>query len=294
VLEKSIQTDLYRVDLFRRTDRTSAQQAPSVAIEPLDSVLEPEVERHVVWGGAILRRADAARSETIRLPVLAYHRIAEDGPAALAPYRVSPRAFEEQMRFLRRHGYHTISSADLVGYRRAGIAMQGRPVLITFDDGYRDFYQNAWPILRRCDFTAEVFLPTDRIGGRADWDSAHGKPAPLMSWDEMRAAQAEGVRFGSHLASHTAATALSAEALLREGIRSRSMLERGLGCEVRTVAVPYGACDERARRILLCCGYTQIFTGETGLALTDRWSTTAPRNTVLGDDTIDDFAKYLQ
>ena len=83
--------------------------------------LSPAYARDVVWGGAVARRADVqAREETERLPILAYHRIAEDGPPDLAPYRVAPASFTEQMRWLRRHGYHTVTSADVAAQLSRG------------------------------------------------------------------------------------------------------------------------------------------------------------------------------
>ncbi len=293
-LEKSIQTELYRIDLFRRTDNLACPY-PAITVMTVDAPLTVDVERYLVRDGAILRRSEAVRFETSRVPVLAYHRVSEDGPGILADYRVSPRAFAEQMRFLRRRGYHAISSSDLAQHRRSRAAMRGRPVLITFDDGYRDFIETAWPILRRNDFTAEVFLPTDLIGAEAEWDrDGNAAAAPLMNWEEVRVAHRQGAQFGSHLASHTPATALSAEALLREGARSRAVIERQLDCTPHSVALPYGAYDERAIRILLTCGYTQIFTTEAGFVRTDEWSPIARRITVRGGDTIEDFSRHFE
>ena len=292
-LEESVETELYRIDLFRRTAAAGLAGLPSIRTEPFGTPLEPEIEAGIVWGGAVVSRADIAGAETISVPVLLYHRVADEGPAALSDYRVRPSAFEEQMRFLRRHGYHTISSADLERHHRERRPMRGRPVLITFDDGYRDFYQVALPILRRFGFTAEVFLPTDLIGGRADWDRRHGAPAELMSWEEIGIAQQQGVRFGSHLATHAPATGLSTEALLREAARSRAVLEQRLGYEVRSVALPYGACDERSIRILRLCGFAHIFTTEPGPATLDRRFAPMPRFAITGQDTIEAFASRL-
>jgi glycosyltransferase involved in cell wall biosynthesis/peptidoglycan/xylan/chitin deacetylase (PgdA/CDA1 family) len=292
-LEKSIHTELYRVDLFRKNGALDEVVEPVSTIEPFGTPLDPDVERGIVWGGAVVRRADIASIDTIQVPVLLYHRVADDGPPALSDDRVTPQRFEEQMRFLRRHGFHTVTSADLEQHRRERRPMQGRPVLITFDDGYRDFFDVAWPILRRVGFTAEVFLPTDLVGGQAEWDRAHGNPAPLMSWEEIGLAYAQGVRFGSHLATHTHVSAMSAEALLREGVRSRETLERRLGGEVRAVAPPYGACDERGRRILQACGFTQILTSDGAPAALDGSSATVSRIAVSGRDTIEDFAARL-
>ncbi len=86
-------------------------------------------------------------------------------------------------------------------------------MLITFDDGYRDFRDAAWPILRANDFTAEVFVPTDLVGANADWDAGYGPPAPLLSWEDAAVLAEEGVVFGSHLARHLDGLTLTTAAL---------------------------------------------------------------------------------
>ena len=111
--------------------------------------------------------------------------------------RTAPEAFTEQMRFLRRHGYHALTSADIVRHLADGRPFAGRPVLLSFDDGYRDFHDIAWPILRAHDFTAEVMVVTDLVGKAAKWDVDYGSPAPLMGWPEIQALATAGVRFGT-------------------------------------------------------------------------------------------------
>ncbi|MGO8352247.1 polysaccharide deacetylase family protein, partial [Rhizobium johnstonii] len=94
--------------------------------------------------------------------------------------------------------------------------IQGRPVMLTFDDAYLDFFPDAFPILAENDFGAEVFVVTDKVGGRSDWDSAYGEPAPLMSWANIQELHQKGISCGSHLATHTPASAIDNEALLAE------------------------------------------------------------------------------
>ncbi len=147
VLERSLQAGLYRVDLFRRLRPGEAAQAPCIETVELGPPPEPAFARHVVWDGAVALRSDVqARERTNRLPVLLYHRIAEDGPADLARYRQTPAAFAEQMRWLRRHGYHAVTSNELQRHIVTGESFAGRPVLISFDDAYCDFHDAAWPI----------------------------------------------------------------------------------------------------------------------------------------------------
>ena len=105
-----------------------------------------------------------------RVPILMYHSIADDGPAKLAPYRVSTDAFRRQMLFLREHGYNSISLTEWAFSIATKRFIPGHPVVITFDDGYADFVSNAWPILAETGLRATVFVVTGKVGGVADWD----------------------------------------------------------------------------------------------------------------------------
>lgn len=290
-LERSIVTELYRIDLFRRGQPDAAE--PEVIRAPFAQPLDEGVARHVVWGGAVARRADLAASRTFEVPVLMYHRIADDGPAALADYRVSKADFDAQLRLLRRHGYHSISSTELTETFARGKAFAGRPVLITFDDGYQDFADAAWPILKRNDFSAEVFIVTDKVGGRSDWDSAYGETAPLMDWPTIQALSAEGVVFGSHLATHRAVDVLSPNELLEEAYRSRRLLETKLGGEVRSLAAPFGAYDDRLPCVLRLCGYNAAFSTQDGRASMIDDPLHLPRIEVSGGMSLQRFAKML-
>ncbi|HEX7761885.1 MAG TPA: SAM-dependent methyltransferase, partial [Caulobacteraceae bacterium] len=291
-LERSVLTDLYAINLFRRDDR--AGPPPIIEHRAHASPLDEDVERHVVWGGAAVTRARAARTErAFEAPVLMYHRIAESGPDALADYRVTPADFQAQMRLLRRHGYHAVTSRDLVDRFARGKPFHGRPVLITFDDGYQDFADHAWPVLKRNDFTAEVFLVTEKVGGRADWDGDHGAAAPLMDWETIRALAREGVNFGSHLATHRAVDTLNSQDLFDEAALSRLTLKAQLGTEVRSVAAPFGIYDDRLPYILSLCGYEAGFTTQEGRASMLHRPLHLPRIEVVGGASLDDFAKSI-
>jgi peptidoglycan/xylan/chitin deacetylase (PgdA/CDA1 family) len=257
--------------------------------------LPAEVARQVAWGGVTARRCGLRGSAaTDRVPVLAYHRIAEDGPPGLTRYRIPPARFEAQLRLLRRHGYHPISSAELGWFIGARHPLPGRPVLITFDDGYMDFREAAWPILRANDFTAEVFMPTDLVGGAADWDAEYGPPAPLLGWEDAAALTKEGVVFGSHLASHADGLALPAAALAEELVRSRAVLEARLGQDVRAYAAPYGALDKRFARLAARCGYRIGFSMDPAQARLTDPPLMLPRIEVRGEWDLDTFAAALE
>ncbi len=293
VPDGAIETALYRIDRFRRADDAPSPAATAVML-PLTATLTPDVARQVVWDGAEARRSIVRRTEAAQaIPVLMYHRIAENGPPALARFRVSPARFEAQLRLLRRRGYHAITPAELRWFMDARQPVPGRPVLITFDDGYRDFREAAWPILRMHDFTAEVFVPTDLVGSAAHWDAGYGEPAPLLGWDDIVALAREGAGFGSHLAHHVDGLGLPSVVLAEELARSRAVLEAQLGREVRTFAAPYGALDERFARLAAGLGYHVGFSTRAAPVRLGDPPLMLPRLDVAGDWELDDFAAAL-
>lgn len=294
VLERSVVTDLYRIDCFKKCNAEDAPE-PFVQRMDLDCWLEPALTRQIVWGGAWDRRSDLiAHEKSWDIPVLAYHRVAADGPASLQRWRTHPDMFRQQLRLLRAHGYHSVTSGDLQKALESHTPLPGRPILITFDDGYQDFADFAWPILEAEGFSAEVFIVTDRVGTSASWDAGEGEPAPLMNWQTIAALHAKGVRFGSHLATHTPATNLSSRDLLEEVMRSRAQLEAHLGSPIDSIAVPYGAADERFNRILASAGYRNGFAGEGKKAdlRHDRYG--MRRLEVKGFWSMDEFAQAME
>ncbi len=292
-LEASIQTELYRVDRYRRLRPGEVALDPQVAVARIDAPIEREVARFIVRNGAITRRSEVTQAERPHVPVLMYHRIARDGPEELARYRVYPDAFEEQMVWLRRNGYHTINSEQLAWFVVNNHPFVGRPVLVTFDDGYEDFAEQAWPILKANDLFAEVFIATDLVGSRAEWDASFGMPAPLMDAEKIITLAAEGVSFGSHLASHPRSDRLSSLELAQELLRSRIQLEKWLERPAMSLAVPFGCTDQRLRILAAECGYKTVFNTVSRAARLKDDLFDLPRIEVRGDCTLEAFVRCM-
>jgi peptidoglycan/xylan/chitin deacetylase (PgdA/CDA1 family) len=183
-----------------------------------------------------------------------YHQVAPAGPDYLARNRIRPDVFEEQLRYLHDEGFHTI---DLEEWRRAIQAQEpipGRAVILTFEDGYLDFKNYAWPLLQRYGFSATVFLIAERIG-QSGWDQIYGEEVPLVGWKDIHQLQDEGVEFGSHSAVLRWLTELSFAEVVSEGARSRAILERGLKRPVTAFAYPHGAEDQVVQHLIGACGY---------------------------------------
>jgi peptidoglycan/xylan/chitin deacetylase (PgdA/CDA1 family) len=200
------------------------------------------------------------------IPILMYHRIATDGSAAMEQFRVAPDLFANQMATLRRAGFHTVGLGDWVSAMAGYQSLRGKPVILTFDDGYQDFLTAAMPVLRAHGFSATVFLVAERIGGNADWDSRYGQPAPLLLWEEVRALQEAGIEFGCHSSVHRAMTGMRRPELAEDMVRARAILEEGLGTSVKSLAYPYGAEDQFVRCVLEDLGFQAAVTCVPGVS----------------------------
>ena len=255
-----------------------------------------EVENRLVKRMASASSDDAATSCSdiaSHIPVLMYHSIADEGPAELGQWRMSPKKLAEQMDYLKENGFYSVNSADILAVLRGEKQLPGKPVMLSFDDGYSNFFDCAWPIIKKRGFTAEVFLVTDYVGGHAEWDSRFGSPAKLMDWKTIRELQGQGVTFGSHLASHRRADELTVDEMIEESTRSRSTLEAQLQTRINSVAMPFGVWDQRLLKVFAETGY------EIGLTTVDGWVTmgmnplSLPRVEVVGDETVKSFSQKL-
>lgn len=253
-LEAQIESEIYRIHRFRKTETPM----PTVYEErPIVAPPEPEYAAYVAWGGAVVTRKEAAVERAVAIPVLMYHRVAgaTDGPASLAQYRVTPEAFEAQIRWLRQNGYRGVTPTEVASAIEDGRALPGRPVLLTFDDGYRDFATTAWPLLQHYGLPATVAVVTDKVGGTSDWDARYGETAPLMNWEEIQRVAAQGATIASHSASHRAFPAISASDVLREAVRSALALAKAIGVAPDTIAYPYGTYDDLSGQACAMAGY---------------------------------------
>lgn len=178
-----------------------------------------------------------------RIPILMYHGITDrlDGRGAYYETSTSPAAFARHLEFLHRRGYRAVDLARSVSWLATGAAPD-RQVAITFDDGCRDFYTHAFPILNRFGFAATLFLPTGRIG--TERRCLDGQE--YLTWAEVRELHAAGIRIGSHTVSHPELTGLPAADIDRELGQSKRIIEDRLGARVTSFAYPY-AFPERAR-----------------------------------------------
>ncbi|MEG4146069.1 sulfotransferase [Microcoleus sp. Pol12B5] len=190
-------------------------------------------------------------SVTQKLPILSYRRISPDGLDA-----VTPQVFEQQLHNLKNLGYYSASWENWRSAKLAKTPLPGKAVLMTFDGGYLDFFQYAWPLLKRFDFTATVFLVAESIGKTNSWEKAEFEEVPLMGWSQILQLRDAGIEFGSMSATHQPLTALSPIEIVREAGKSRAILERELEKPVKCFAYPYGDVDPIVAHLIGASGYT--------------------------------------
>ena len=179
-----------------------------------------------------------ASKERVAIPILMYHSIAEKDESKVRPYyrtTTSPPAFAAQMEYLHQNGYQTCSPTQAISLLKANTRSAAKAVAITFDDGYRDFYQNAFPVLNQFGFTATVFLPTAYIGETA----LQFKERDCLTWSEVRELQGYGIAFGSHTVTHPQLRDLDNDSIEREIVNSKKESEQRTGGVVDSFAYPY-------------------------------------------------------
>ena len=180
------------------------------------------------------------------IDILMYHSVSD----CTGPTCISPARFEAQMDAIAKAGVPVISMDEYTAARKGQQELPPYSIIITFDDGFRDFAQNAWPVLSKHGFRPIIYLPTDNLGREEAWVGAGDPPRQLMSWHEVKRLSEEGVLFGSHSVSHANLNELLPEALELELTISRQELEDQLGKRPMHFAAPYGLANGNVRQAI--------------------------------------------
>ncbi len=222
------------------------------------------------------------------IPVLTYHRIANGWNPSLSPYVVRPSRFARQMRFLTRRGYRTLSLDEF--YRTLssdGALDRSRSVVITFDDGFEDFAEYAWPILSGLDLKATLFMVAGLAGQAARWLASEDPTPPrLLSWETLRTLSADGLDIQSHSLTHPDLTAIAERDVRHELEISRAVLEQRLGRPVRYFAYPKGRYNQAVEGLLPESGYLVGFTTDRGVCRVPAHFSSLPRVGIEGSDSL--------
>jgi peptidoglycan/xylan/chitin deacetylase (PgdA/CDA1 family) len=220
---------------------------------------------------------------SVRVPILMYHYISVP-PWGSDRYRldlsVTPENFDRQMAWLAENGYITITLQDLLYHLTRGWPLPEKTVVLTFDDGYQDAYESAFPILQKYGFVGTFFIITDRI--------TYGDPN-YATWEQVIEMHQAGMDIQSHTRTHPDLRGLTEAQLLWQIRGSKEAIEARMDQEVRFFCYPSGKYDANAIQALQQYGYWAAVTTEYGATHTNNDLFTLKRIRMRGFDTLDSF-----
>jgi peptidoglycan/xylan/chitin deacetylase (PgdA/CDA1 family) len=204
------------------------------------------------------------------VPILLYHSIDTQGAPDYRRWITSPSLFDEHMSWLAENKYRPLAVSTLVGLLREDRSPPPRTVVITFDDGLRDFLIGAMPSLQRHGFPATLYVVTGYVGRGSEWLSSIGEGGrPMLCWDELRALSAHGIECGAHSDTHPQLDILSPSAALADIRRSKAALEDQLNHEVVSFAYPHGYASRTTRRLVREAGFASACRVRHAVSATD-------------------------
>ncbi len=223
---------------------------------------------------------------SVTVPVLMYHYIRYNpNPADRVGFNLSvtPNNFNAQIEYLSSHGYNSITLDDLAAAMLGTRKLPSKPVVITFDDGYKDLYTTAFPILKSHGLKAVSFVITGFVEGPG-----------FLSWSDIDDMKGSGfVTFESHTVNHVALTYGSDQSVTRELTQSKAVLSSHIGYPVNWIAYPYGNVNPRVANLTKQAGYVGAFGTNFGSYQSTSAMFTLPRIRVGGSDTVASLASKL-
>lgn len=237
------------------TPTASATPTPAILLSSLLPTPTPAAEP-----SPTLAPTPDGIARTVRLPILMYHYLSAPPPGADV-YRtdlsVPPDRFAEHLDHLLAAGYTTVSLYDLVAYLTRGVPLPEHPVILTFDDGYRDNYTNAFPLLVEREMTATFFVVSDFLDEE--------RPE-YLTWDMAREMLAAGMSIESHGRNHFSLEKKDTDYLVWQALGSLETIEFELGTRPRFVSYPAGDYDQNTIAVFHSAGYWGGVTTVQGMA----------------------------
>lgn len=186
-----------------------------------------------------------------KVPVLIYHHIrqaTENDSQNSRQFIVSPEIFEQQIEYLADNDFQTISFKNLADYFDGKFSLPAKPVIISFDDGLINQYQNAFPVLQKYNLNATFFLFSNPIGRSENY----------LTWEQVKELDAAGMEIGGHGFYHLFLNKINDAELEKEIIESKRIIEENLGHEIFAFAYPFGAYNGEVTKKINEAGYVAI------------------------------------
>ena len=198
------------------------------------------------------------------IKALMYHSVGiPPEEAKLKSLYTHPKLFERQIKTLKKLGFKSVDSKELTDFINGKDLHKS--ICITFDDAYKDVFENALPVLKTYNFKAIIFVPVALVGEYNKWDFEKlNVKKPVASWEDIKNALKEGFEIGSHAMSHAPLSTLDNKSLKQEVELSKKILEDKLGVEITTFCYPYGDYDDRVIDAVKEAGYKLAFSVNSG------------------------------
>jgi peptidoglycan/xylan/chitin deacetylase (PgdA/CDA1 family) len=185
-----------------------------------------------------------------KVPVMMYHDIL---PEKLVFFDVTPPEFEQHLQLIKQKGLTPISMNQLVAHLRTGIPLPAKPILLTFDDGYKGHYDYVYPLLKKYNYPALFSIYTAKVGKQMGRSS--------LNWEQLREmAKDPLVTIASHSLNHKVMDGMAPAQLLIETQESKRILEAQLGIPIRYFTYPEGKFDQAALESVQAAGYLAALT----------------------------------
>ena len=223
------------------------------------------------------------------VPILLYHEISSPPDTTFNRLAVTPRAFAAQLEYLVEHGFTTFTASTIAAALATGGPVPERAVVLTFDDGFADFYERVLPVLRQYGCTATLFVTTGWIAN-AGQRAAGPKPESMLTWSQIVEASANGIEIGAHSHTHPQLDQLGRKRLRAEMIASKKLLEDALGTSIPGLAYPFGYSSTAVRHAAIEAGYAYACIVGNAMASPQHDPLALPRLTVKASTGEDAFA----
>ncbi|MGH4121983.1 MAG: polysaccharide deacetylase family protein [Clostridium sp.] len=232
------------------TTAVNATKTPTVISEQINPAPQPPnnltVNDSLNIEEKTYKSTKAFQVNNSKIPILMYHSISYEKGNSL---RVSKENFKMQMKYLKANNYTTLTVDELYSYMKTGKMVPKKPIIITFDDGYKDNYTNAYPILKELGLKATVFVITDTIDVEKNF----------LTSKEIKSMDSSNLRVESHTASHEHLDKISYSNNIKTMKSSKAKLEKILNRKINYIAYPYGGYTEGTIKAAKESGYTLAF-----------------------------------
>jgi peptidoglycan/xylan/chitin deacetylase (PgdA/CDA1 family) len=203
--------------------------------------------------------------------------------------------FIEQMAYLYNHHYTPITVTQFIDARsKISQFVPERPVVLTFDDGFGDFFAEAFPVLKRYGFVATLYVATAFVNGTSHWLQHLGEGTRrMLTWQQLAEIRSSGIECGAHSHSHPQLDTLPCKAVRDEIVQSKRILEDHLGQDISSFAYPFGYYTARVQWLVQEAGYTSACAVRHALSSETDDPFSLARFMVRPDSNTEEFAALL-